>query len=85
MVTSNMLLSAVDKAVQIHGGNGFIWETEVNRHYRNAKIGTIGGGTNEIRRMIIDEELLRAARRVNPPQSGCRCRAANADFCQVSA
>ena len=62
MVTSNMLLSAVDKAVQIHGGNGFIWETEVNRHYRNAKIGTIGGGTNEIRRMIIDEELLRAAR-----------------------
>jgi isovaleryl-CoA dehydrogenase len=62
MVTSNMLLSVVDKAVQIHGGNGFIWETEVNRHYRNAKIGTIGGGTNEIRRMIIAEELLRAAR-----------------------
>ena len=62
LVTSNMLLSVTDKAVQIHGGNGFIWETEVNRHYRNAKIGTIGGGTNEIRRLIIAEELLRAAR-----------------------
>jgi isovaleryl-CoA dehydrogenase len=48
--------------VQIHGGNGFIWETEVSRAYRNVKIGTIGGGTNEIRRLIIAEELLRAAR-----------------------
>lgn len=62
LTASNMNLSVVDKAVQIHGGNGFIWETEVNRHYRNAKVGTIGAGTNEIRRLIIGEELLRAAR-----------------------
>ena len=62
LVTSNMLLRVVDSAVQIHGGNGFIWETEVNRHYRNAKIGTIGGGTNEIRRLIIAEELLSGTR-----------------------
>jgi isovaleryl-CoA dehydrogenase len=61
LTTSNMNLSVVDKAVQIHGGNGFIWETEVNRHYRNAKVATIGGGTNEIRRLIIGEELLRTA------------------------
>ncbi|TDF67571.1 acyl-CoA dehydrogenase family protein [Cupriavidus sp. L7L] len=56
-----MLLHVTDKAVQIHGGTGFIWETEVNRHYRNAKLATIGGGTSEVRRMIIAEELLRAA------------------------
>ena len=62
LTAANMNMSVVDKAVQIHGGNGFIWETEVNRHYRNAKVGTIGGGTNEIRRLIIGEELLRAAR-----------------------
>jgi isovaleryl-CoA dehydrogenase len=62
LTVSQMALSVADKAVQIHGGNGFIWETEVNRAYRNVKIGTIGGGTNEIRRFIIAEELLRAAR-----------------------
>jgi isovaleryl-CoA dehydrogenase len=52
-------ISTADKAVQIHGGSGFIWETEVNRLYRNAKMASIGGGTNEIRRLIIAEELLR--------------------------
>lgn len=62
LTVSNMALSVADKAVQIHGGNGFIWETEVNRAYRNVKIGTIGGGTSEVRRLIIAEELLRAAR-----------------------
>lgn len=62
LTVSNMALRVADKAVQIHGGNGFIWETEVNRAYRNVKIGTIGGGTNEVRKVIIAEELLRAAR-----------------------
>lgn len=49
----------VDKAVQIFGGNGFIWDSEVNRHYRNAKLMTIGGGTSEVRKLIIAQELLR--------------------------
>jgi len=62
LAVSEMAMSVADKAVQIHGGNGFIWESEVNRAYRNVKIGTIGGGTSEIRRVIIAEELLRAAR-----------------------
>ena len=56
---ANMASSVTDKAVQIHGGSGFIMDTEVNRHYRNARLGSIGGGTNEIRRIIIAEELLR--------------------------
>ena len=54
-----MIASVSDKAVQIHGGAGFVFETEVNRHYRNAKLCSIGGGTNEIRRVIVAEELLR--------------------------
>jgi isovaleryl-CoA dehydrogenase len=58
---ADMAMSVSDKAVQIHGGSGFMMDTEVNRHYRNARIGSIGGGTNEIRRIIIAEELLRAA------------------------
>jgi isovaleryl-CoA dehydrogenase len=44
--------------VQIHGGSGFIWETEINRIYRGAKLFEIGAGTNEIRRVIIARELL---------------------------
>ncbi len=56
---AEMIGSVTDKAVQIHGGSGFVWETEVNRHYRNAKIASIGGGTSEVRRLIIAEELFR--------------------------
>jgi isovaleryl-CoA dehydrogenase len=51
----------MDEAVQIHGGYGFMWETEVNRLYRAGKLLEIGAGTNEVRRMIIAEELLRAS------------------------
>ena len=50
----------LDDAVQIHGGYGYMWETEVNRLYRAGKLLEIGAGTNEVRRMIIAEELLRA-------------------------
>lgn len=48
-----------DSAVQIHGGMGYMWETEVNRLYRAAKVFEIGAGTNEIRRLIIAGELLK--------------------------
>jgi isovaleryl-CoA dehydrogenase len=53
---------AVDSAVQIHGGMGFMWDTEVNRHYRNAKVSEIGAGTREIRRIIIAIELMKETR-----------------------
>ena len=52
-------MMVVDKAVQIFGGAGFMWDTEINRHYRNAKVATIGGGTEEVRKLIIAQELLR--------------------------
>lgn len=56
-------VEATEAAVQIHGGMGFMWETEVNRHYRNAKISEIGAGTREIRRIIIATELLKGVSR----------------------
>ena len=45
-------------AWQIHGGSGYIWETEVNRLFRATKLLEIGAGTSEIRKLIISEELL---------------------------
>lgn len=45
-------------AVQIHGGNGYSDEYEVSRIYRDVRLGTIGAGTSEIRRLIIAREIL---------------------------
>ena len=38
----------VDQAVQLHGGAGYLRESEVERHYRDARILGIGGGTTEV-------------------------------------
>ncbi|GGS49862.1 acyl-CoA dehydrogenase family protein [Actinokineospora fastidiosa] len=38
----------VNQAVQLHGGLGYMRESEVERHYRDLRILGIGGGTNEI-------------------------------------
>ena len=52
-------MDVLDKAVQIHGGMGFMRECEANILYRSGKLMEIGGGTNEIRQTIIAGELLR--------------------------
>lgn len=46
-------------AVQIHGGYGYTREFPVERYLRDAKLGEIGEGTNEVQRMVIARELLR--------------------------
>ena len=47
------------EAVQIHGGYGYMKEYPVERYLRDAKLYEIGGGTNEIQRLIIARELLK--------------------------
>jgi isovaleryl-CoA dehydrogenase len=59
LYASEVCKRVTDEAVQVHGGAGYIWEMEVNRLYRASKLLEIGAGTNEIRRMIISDELLR--------------------------
>ncbi len=50
-------VTATREATQIFGGYGFIDETPVARHYRDAKILEIGEGTSEVQRMIIARGL----------------------------
>jgi isovaleryl-CoA dehydrogenase len=50
----------LNDAVQVHGGTGYIWESEINRLYRAIKLLEIGAGTSEVRKMIISTELLSA-------------------------
>ena len=47
----------VDQSVQLHGGYGYLRDAEVERHYRDARILSIGGGTTEIMNEIIAKRL----------------------------
>ena len=59
MYVAETLNKVLNEAVQIHGGTGYIWESEINRLYRSIKLLEIGAGTTEVRKMIISGELLR--------------------------
>ena len=50
-------MKAASDAVQIHGGYGLMHEYPVERIFRDAKLGSIGGGTSEIMRMIISRSI----------------------------
>jgi isovaleryl-CoA dehydrogenase len=59
MYAANAVHDVLDKAVQIHGGAGYIWESEINRLFRSTKLLEIGAGTTEVRKLIIAGELLK--------------------------
>jgi alkylation response protein AidB-like acyl-CoA dehydrogenase len=51
--TGRLAVRCAEEAVQIHGGYGYIEEYPVCRFYRDAKILTIGEGTDEVQQMVI--------------------------------
>src|SRR3954452_17267034 len=57
LITGRLAVKATEEAVQIHGGYGFIEEYPVCRFYRDAKILTIGEGTDEVQQMVIARQL----------------------------
>jgi alkylation response protein AidB-like acyl-CoA dehydrogenase len=59
LVASETAMWATTKAVQIHGGYGYMREFPVERYMRDAKLGEIGEGTSEVQRIVIARALLR--------------------------
>ena len=51
-------MGAASKAIQIHGGYGYLKDYPVERYFRDAKLCEIGEGTSEVQRMIIAKEIL---------------------------
>jgi alkylation response protein AidB-like acyl-CoA dehydrogenase len=49
---------ACHKAIQIHGGYGYMREYAVERMYRDQRLCSIGEGTNEIQRLVIARQVL---------------------------
>ena len=56
---SELANRAADKAVQLHGGYGYIDEFPVERYLRDARVQTIYEGTSEIQRIVISSALLK--------------------------
>jgi acyl-CoA dehydrogenase len=57
-LASEWAAEVVDEALQIHGGLGYIRGTPIERAYRDARIGEIFEGTNEIQRLVISRDLI---------------------------
>jgi short-chain 2-methylacyl-CoA dehydrogenase len=57
LMASELANQVAYKASQLHGGYGFMDDSDVTRHYRDARILTIGEGTSEVQRMLIARGL----------------------------
>ena len=58
LYASEIAVRATDRALQIHGGYGFIKDFPVEKFYRDVKLCTIGEGTSEIQKLVIARSLL---------------------------
>lgn len=58
LYASEMAERVCSKAIQVHGGYGYLEDYEVERHYRDARITQIYEGTSEIQRLVIARALL---------------------------
>jgi alkylation response protein AidB-like acyl-CoA dehydrogenase len=57
LFTQRAACDVCDEAIQIHGGYGYMREYGVERAYRDARLGPIGGGTDEIMKEILGKQL----------------------------
>lgn len=57
LFASEIGMWATTQAIQIHGGNGYIVDYEVERYFRDVKLCEIGEGTSEVQRMVLAKHL----------------------------
>ncbi|MCX5821233.1 MAG: acyl-CoA dehydrogenase family protein [Deltaproteobacteria bacterium] len=60
LISSEMANRAAYRAVQIHGGYGYMKEYKVERLYRDARVTTIYEGTSEVQRIVIAREVMQS-------------------------
>jgi len=60
LFASEVAMKTATRALQIHGGAGYITEFPIERIFRDAKLTEIGEGTSEIQRLVIAREILGA-------------------------
>jgi alkylation response protein AidB-like acyl-CoA dehydrogenase len=60
LFASEVAMRATTKAIQIHGGYGYMRDYPVERFFRDAKLTEIGEGTSEIQRLVIARSYLRS-------------------------
>lgn len=60
LFATEMALRVCDNAIQIHGGYGYTDEYDIHRHWRDARLLTIGEGTSEIIRLLIAHLALKS-------------------------
>jgi butyryl-CoA dehydrogenase len=63
LFASEMVNRVTAKALQMHGGYGFVKDYPVERFYRDARVFTIYEGTSEIQRVVISNHILKDKRR----------------------
>ncbi|GGJ12457.1 acyl-CoA dehydrogenase [Alicyclobacillus cellulosilyticus] len=63
---TEMLQRVTDKALQIHGGNGYFKSSEIERIYRDARMQRFEEGTSEIQKMVIARHALQRPQRPVP-------------------
>lgn len=57
LLATELAARVVDRAVQIHGGMGYVKPTPVERHYRDVRVTTIYEGSSEAQRMVVSRHL----------------------------
>ncbi|MEJ8280121.1 acyl-CoA dehydrogenase family protein [Pseudonocardia spirodelae] len=58
LVATEMAAEVTASGIQLHGGNGYTTEHQVERHWRDARLTTIFEGTSEIQQKIVADRLL---------------------------
>ena len=57
LTAGRLAREVTDKCLQFWGGMGYMWESRISRAYRDARLGSIGGGADEIMLTIIGKHM----------------------------